>query len=280
MSLPVKRNSEIDNRLIMNRKKHGTIHGIELKKHLGQHFLRDQSIVDKMISSVEFNSDISVFEVGPGDGFLTRSILRMPFQRLWVFEIDHSWAHFIKETYEDKRMTVFEEDILKVDFSRFESYKPWLLLANLPYQVTFPLLFKLIKYRNLLKEAVVMVQEEVAQKIIKTSGRGYGFNSLYLQFYFDWKLMQKISPCAFYPPPKVYSRLLYFKPRLEIPIIENETEFWKFIKRSFSQPRRTLKNNLRSFHYNLTKLSDSTLKLRAQQLSFDDFLNIWKTIQD
>ena len=125
------------------------------------------------------------------------------------------------------------------------------ILSNLPYQITFPILHLLQKNRDLLKEGVMMIQEEVAQKIVKTSGRGYGFPSLFFQHYFEWKLLQKVPPGAFLPPPKVYSRLLYFKPKKDVIQIPDEPKFWEFIKRCFAQPRRTLRNNLASTHYNM-----------------------------
>lgn len=257
-----------------NKKVHGKSHGIELKKQFGQHFLRDQSIVDSMLKEVDLK-EAAVFEIGCGDGFLTSSILKKPAKRLWIFEIDHNWAKFVSETFPDARMVMHESNILDIDFSIFNEFQPWTLLSNLPYQITFPLLYKLQANRHLLKEGVVMVQEEVAQKIVKTYGRGYGFPSLYFQHYFEWKLLNKIPPGAFYPPPKVTSRLLYFKPRKSLDLIPQEEKFWEFIKRCFASPRRTLKNNLQNFHYDLSLISAQTLALRAQQMSKADFLNLW-----
>jgi 16S rRNA (adenine1518-N6/adenine1519-N6)-dimethyltransferase len=259
----------------MVKKIHGAQHGIRLKKQYGQHFLRAQSVVDHMLSKVTLTPESSVFEIGCGDGFLTRSIQQHSFQRLWVFEIDPEWALYVCKHYPDKRMTIFEDNILDIDFCCFESHKPWTLLSNLPYQITFPILHKLQQHRDLLKEGVIMIQEEVAQKIVKTYGRGYGYPSLFFQHYFEWKLLEKVPPVAFYPPPKVESRLLYFKPRLILDPIEHEAGFWQFIKRCFGQPRRTLKNNLQQYHYDLSKIPESTLALRAQQMSKEDFLGIW-----
>lgn len=264
----------------MKKKRHGAAHGIELKKQYGQHFLRDQIVVDHMLDAVSLTSDSSVFEIGCGDGFLTRSIIQGPLKRLWIFEIDPSWAAHVEKTYPDERMTVFAENILDIDFERFEQYKPWTLLSNLPYQVTFPILYRLIEHRALFVEGVVMVQEEVAQKIMKTAGRGYGFASLYLQHFFKWRKLDKVPPTAFYPPPKVVSRLLYFVPRSEVDHIENEEGFWLFIKRCFKQPRRTLKNNLQSYHYNLSQISLETLQLRAQQLDKKELLALWTKINE
>lgn len=258
---------------------HGKAHGIALKKRFGQHFLREQRVVDTMLEAVSLDQESSVFEIGPGDGFLTVSILRQKFKRFWIFEIDPEWAKFIKDSYAGNKTEVFLKNILDVDFSIFKENKPWTLLSNLPYQVTFPILFKLAANSQNLKEGVVMVQEEVAQKIVKGSGRGYGFNSLYLQHYFDWKLLTKIGPGAFYPPPKVNSRLLYFKPKQTLDIIPDEEEFWKFIKRIFSSPRRTIKNNLSQFHYELNKIPEDKLLLRAQQMNKQELIELWKLIK-
>jgi 16S rRNA (adenine1518-N6/adenine1519-N6)-dimethyltransferase len=260
-------------------KNNPTQQGIPLKKQFGQHFLRDQIVVNHILEAVQLTPQTSVFEIGCGDGFLTQAILKKPLERLWVFEIDHEWANFVQKKCLDPRLNVFEENILEVDFSRFEPYKPWVLLSNLPYNITFPISNRLQQHKHVLQEGVIMVQEEVAQKIIQTSGRGYGFISLFFQHHFYWKLLDKIPPTAFYPSPKVYSRLLYFKPRFDQPEIPDEILFWKFIKKCFQQPRRTLKNNLLTSHFIYSNLSENLLTKRAQELSFDDFLNIWQLIK-
>lgn len=260
-------------------RRNASIDGIDLKKKFGQHFLHDQFVVDTILNQVSFDENSSFFEIGCGEGFLTKSILEQKFARFWIFEIDPEWADYVSKKYTDERMTIFTTDILKTDFSIFNEYKPWTLLSNLPYQVTFPILYKLTENYSLLKEAVVMVQEEVAEKIIKTSGRGYGFTSLYLQYFFEWKMLIRIEPKSFYPPPKINSRLLYFKPKKELIPISNESDFWGFIKRCFSHPRRNLKNNLKPFHYDLTRLTEETLNLRAQQIDMVGFLEIWNKLQ-
>jgi 16S rRNA (adenine1518-N6/adenine1519-N6)-dimethyltransferase len=262
--------------------KHSTpqAHGIPVKKQFGQHFLRNQSVIDTMIDAVGITAATSVFEIGCGDGFLTKSILQTKAQRLWIFEIDHDWATYVAQTYPDTRMTIHEENILDVDFSPFKEHEPWVLLANLPYQITFPILHLLKEHRDLLQEGVVMVQEEVAQKITKTGGRGYGFVSLYFQHFFSWKLLTKIPPHDFYPPPSVDSRLLYFKPRVA-ETIPDEEKFWAFIKHCFAQPRRTLRNNLLATPYAwYAKRDDFQFDdLRAQQMSMKDFLTLWQIIR-
>jgi len=255
------------------------IDGIPLKKQFGQHFLRDQRVIDHMIEHVKLDESSSVFEIGCGDGFLTKSIVRQPFARLWIFEIDTDWVTYIRTAVKDPRVQVFEQNILDYAFAQFEQHKPWTLLANLPYQITFPLLHLLQKNRQFLKEGVIMIQEEVAEKIVKTSGRGYGFASVYFQHFFEWKKLDKVPPSAFLPPPKVFSRLLYFKPRASVVEIPDEENFWKFIKICFKQPRRTLKNNFAHTQFAQSPIAAATLALRAQQMNMADFLALWDQIR-
>jgi len=253
--------------------------GIPLKKKFGQHFLRDVRIVHNMIFAVEITEKTSILEIGCGDGFLTKYILSTPADRLLVFEIDSDWANYVRETFKDERLTVIEDNFLDIDFSILEEHKPWTILANLPYQVTFPILHRFQEYRHLIKEGVVMIQEEVAQKIVKTRGRGYGYPSLFFQHYFEWKLLDKVPPTAFHPAPKVFSRTIYFKPRVDVVLIPDEDKFWQFIKHCFKQPRRTLKNNLAHTHYKIDKISEATFALRAQELSMADLLAVWELIR-
>jgi 16S rRNA (adenine1518-N6/adenine1519-N6)-dimethyltransferase len=253
-------------------------HGIPLKKKFGQHFLRNDLVVNAMVNAVTITPQTSIFEIGCGDGFLTRRILQTRAKQLWVFEIDPDWSAYVREAIQDKRLKLHEENILDVDFSKFKPDAPWIILANLPYQITFPILRLLALHKHMIQEGVVMVQEEVAQKILKTEGRGYGYISIYFQYIFNWKMLEKIPPSAFVPPPKVYSRLLYFTPRKNVELINSEKEFWKFIKTCFRQPRRTLRNNLQQVHYSLDSIGSDILSLRAQQLSFKDLLEIWDKI--
>ncbi|HEX2978308.1 MAG TPA: 16S rRNA (adenine(1518)-N(6)/adenine(1519)-N(6))-dimethyltransferase RsmA [Candidatus Babeliales bacterium] len=253
-------------------------HGIQIKKQYGQHFLRWQVVIDHMIERVSLDKNSSVFEIGCGDGFLTRSILKQPIKQLWVFEIDPQWADFVRKSMPNKRMTIYEQNILDLDWSIFEPDQPWTLLANLPYQITFPILHMLQKNRHLLHEGVIMVQEEVAEKLLKSHGRGYGYPSLFFQYYFNWEKLDKVPPQAFEPPPKVHSRLLYFKPKENVAPIPDEPAFWDFIKMCFRQPRRTLRNNMQQTHFDISIISEELLALRAQQMNIDDFLTLWKKL--
>ncbi len=253
-------------------------HGIPLKKKFGQHFLCQDSIVHVMLAQVKLDN-ASVLEIGPGDGFLTRYILQHPVARLWSFEIDADWVHHLQATIQDQRFMVFEENVLDIDFSRLQEHAPWVLLANIPYQITFPILHLLFKHRDLVPEGVIMIQEEVAQKLVKTSGRGYGYPSLFFNHYFELKLLTKVPPTAFHPAPKVFSRLVYFKAKQVVEPIPDEENFWKFIKICFHQPRRTLRNNFAQSQYDQAKISAEQLALRAQELSMQDLLKLWELVR-
>lgn len=252
--------------------------GIFLKKRFGQHFLRDSGVTDRMIARVDIKG-MPVLEIGCGDGFLTRAILQHPVKKVQVFEIDPEWAEHVRKAIRDSRLHVDNVDVLRVDFEMLRADAPWIILANLPYQVTFPILHRIQQYRDLFKEGVVMIQEEVAQKIVKTGGRGFGYPALFFQHYFEWELLQLVPPSAFLPPPKINSRLLYFKPCVITDPIPDEPQFWKFIRQCFSQPRRMLKNNLAGSIYDAEKLPAKFIDLRAQQMSMADLRAVWDVMR-
>lgn len=253
--------------------------GIRLKKKHGQHFLRDHTVIEAMIDRVVIDTKSSIFEIGCGDGFLTRALLKTLAARVYVFEIDHEWASYVRSQMPSDRLFMFEQNFLDLDPSVLAEHAPWTVLANLPYNVTFPILHYFQRSRHLLKEGVIMIQEEVAQRLVAQRGSNYGFVSLFFQYYFELSLMTKIPPGSFYPPPKVFSRLIYFKPRQELIPIPDIDRFWIFIKACFKQPRRTLYNNIKQFTASYTKLDPALLALRAQQLSMQDFLALWDVIR-
>lgn len=250
------------------------------KKMFGQNFLRKHSVVDHMIDKVSIEADkTTVMEIGCGDGFLTSAILQQTkCKKLICFEIDHDWAQFVTNKISDTRLELLLQNILELDFKTLEPYAPLVLLANLPYQITFPIIFLIQKNKHLFQEGVIMIQEEVAQKILASRGKGYSATSLFLQYHFSLEMMEKVEPGAFVPAPKIYSRLLYFKPNHVLRPIQEEEAFWKFLKLCFRSPRQTLRNNLRTTHYDLKNFSDELLHMRAQQLSFDQFLELWNKL--
>lgn len=185
--------------------------GIRIKKKHGQHFLRDQSVIHAMIDRVACTPTTHVFEIGCGDGVLSRAIMDTKIQKLYIFEIDPEWAAHVRSQITDSRLTMFETNFLDLDRAVLEPDAPWTVLANLPYNVTFPILNYFQRNRDLLNEGVVMVQEEVAQKLVGKRGRSYGYISLFFQHYFNLELMNKIAPGAFSPHQKFFLVLCTLK---------------------------------------------------------------------
>ena len=233
-----------------------------------------------MLSIVSPSKATTVVEIGCGDGVLTRAILHQsPCAALRVFEIDPEWAEVVRGQTSDPRLKISCTDVMSVDLaSELKDAEQLVLLANLPYQITFPLFEKFTQTPHLFSHGVVMVQEEAAQRMVAQKGRRYGSISLFLQHHFAFKLHDIVPPESFSPPPKVTSRLVEFRPHETIEPIPNEKEFWKWVRACFSSPRQTLRNNLKRTYYQWQKLDDKTLGLRAQQLELKDFLAFWKQI--
>ena len=248
------------------------------KKFLGQHFLKNMAPIESMVQKIEIDNQTSVLEIGCGDGALTRQILeKTRCKKLLCYEIDSEWAEHVKGKIIDPRLEIKNENVLDVDFGKFDGKGDWVIIANLPYQITFPIMFLIQRNKHLFREGVMMVQEEVAQKLVAESGRSYSATTIFFQQHFQIELMGKVDPASFSPPPKVFSRLVFFKTQKNEQIPQ-EKDFWTFLKMCFSSPRRTLKNNLRLSHYETEKIGSETLKLRAQQIPKNELFQIWQKI--
>lgn len=253
------------------------------KKALGQHFLRSIDVVDNMISRVGDMRGCNVLEIGCGDGFLTRAVLEEPNgpDRMLCVEIDPHWADVVRANVKDPRLKVIEKNILELDWNSLEDGKPWILLANLPYQISYPIFFKLWEHRKTFDRGVFMVQEEVAQRLTSSKGRAVGWTTHFFQSSFDFELLDKVPPTAFVPPPKIVSRTVFFKPK-QGEVEHFNTTFWKFVKGCFASPRRTLKNNLRAMGHdveNCCQKMSELLELRAQNATLEQLRELFINFQ-
>lgn len=257
------------------------LHNISLKKSLSQSFLNDEKVVLDALNAVSITNESMIFEIGCGAGILTSAILETNCKQLVVFEIDEEWSSFVQKKHAtDKRLVMVTKNILDVSLQDYlHSSSSWILLANLPYAITFPILHMLQKNRFLLKEGVVMVQKEVANKLLQTRGRGYGYVSLFFSHYFELSLVRYVASSAFYPKPKIDSALVAFKTVKHQEKILKEEEFWKFVKACFSQPRKMLKNSLASYSYTMNEKYAFMLQKRAQEISKQELIEIWHSMQ-
>ncbi|MCL5674254.1 MAG: 16S rRNA (adenine(1518)-N(6)/adenine(1519)-N(6))-dimethyltransferase RsmA [Candidatus Omnitrophica bacterium] len=221
--------------------------GIKPNKILGQHFLIDKNVRDKIIGFAELTSTDTVIEIGPGFGELTESITEKA-GRVYGFEKDRHIAGILKKRFAEKEnVRIIIQDFLDVEASFFKDFEGNLkIIGNLPYYVASPILFKLLKLRNYWESALVSLPEEVSKRIIAAPGeKDFGLMAVLFSLYTDTKVCYKIGKKVFYPVPDVKSVFLCIKPlkKPSVPIPDEET-FWKIIPSIFLYRRKTIQNVL------------------------------------
>ncbi len=247
------------------------------KKRFGQNFLQDENILNKILKEINPQKEDLIIEIGPGYGALTQMLLSAT-ENLIAVEIDNELAKDLKERF--PQLNLINEDFLETDISQLSNNgKKLRVVGNIPYNITSPILFKLIENNKLIKDAVFMVQLEVAKRM--TSDRGskdYGILAVVLKYFTDTRLCFKISPNVFYPKPKVYSALVHIQFK-EIKQPEDEQKlFIQIVKAAFGNRRKTLKNSLSNSIFHEIDFSNSgiDLTLRAENLSVDNFVTLTK----
>ena len=247
------------------------------KKFLGQNFLQDENIISKIVRLSNINKKDTVLEIGPGLGALTRHILATT-KNTNVVEFDSQVIPTLIENCEPYgELTIFNEDFLKFDLDKISSDKIK-LLGNLPYNISSPILFRVVEISDKVIDAHFMLQKEMVDRICATpNNKSYGRLSVVMQYHFQCSSVMNISPEAFYPKPKVDSSIIRLKP------IENKLElndyklFESIVKQSFAQRRKTLNNNLKPILKEKNILAEDlpiNTKLRAENLSVEDFANL------
>lgn len=222
----------------------------------------------------------TVLEIGCGDGFLTERILaKTDCRQLICLELDRNWADFVAKKIQDPRLLIYNVNALEVDWQELANGAPMVLLANLPYNVSVPLIKKLRQHASDFVEGVFMVQDEVAKRFVAKTGTDFGSISIFLQHVLDFSLLTKVTPDAFSPPPQVNSRLVHFKPKASVQAIQAEDAFWNFIKACFASPRRMLKNNLKGYAFDQEMLTKKIEGLRAQQMTSAQLVDLWECLQ-
>lgn len=247
---------------------------IAVKKQLGQNFLTDRNIPKKIVRISEAEDADRILEIGPGFGALTREI-REIVPSFTVVEKDPKLAAFIRSEYPE--LTVIEADFLKTDLQALAGDGKLCVLGNIPYSITSPILFKLLENRKSISRATLMMQYEVAMRIVaEPSTRDYGILAVQLQAFFDVRYCFKVGRKVFRPQPGVDSAVITLKPKEDVPLADPEG-FSRFVRCAFRQRRKTLLNNLKD-DYNLEQTSHETLALRAEALTVDDFFRLFHSI--
>ena len=249
-------------------------HGFSFKKSLGQNFLTEPNILQKIVATAEIDKQTNVIEVGPGIGALTEHLARAAHQVL-AFEIDDRLISVLADTLSPyDNIKVVHNDILKVDLKKetafFDQAGPIKVVANLPYYITTPIMMHILESELAVDEMVVMMQREVADRISAKPGtKAYGSLSIAVQYYMDASTAFIVPKTVFIPQPNVDSAILRLV-RREIPAVEvtNETEFFKLTKAAFILRRKTLWNNLLN-SYGKEDATKAWLETSLQQAEID-----------
>jgi 16S rRNA (adenine1518-N6/adenine1519-N6)-dimethyltransferase len=254
------------------------------KHSLGQNFLKDKKVLANIIDSVDVKKEDLVIEVGPGHGALTK-FLKLYKANLVCFEIDERLKNYLK-IYEDEKTKIIFKDIMEVNLSNeipFDNYDKVYVIANLPYYITTPIIEKFINSDLDIKAMVLMVQNEVAERLsAKPGSRDYGAITVLLNYYFDINKISFVSRKCFEPVPNVDSAVIKLEKINRKEKAIDLDLFRTIVRDSFAMKRKNIRNNLRK--YNLEIIEDvlSTygldLSCRAEQVSVECFVDITNKI--
>jgi len=238
------------------------------RKRFGQNFLVDQQVINQIVSTISPKRTDSVIEIGPGKGALTFPLIDH-LEHIHVIEIDRDLISLLQNK-NNKKITIHESDALVFNFDQFKQNIR--IVGNLPYNISSPLLFHLLNYRNNIIDMTFMLQKEVVDRIVALPGsRVYGRISVIMQAFFDTELMFVVPKESFDPQPKIESAILYLKTKSE-PLVQNSKPLEEIVKIAFSQRRKTLKNCLKSV-LNQSQ-TDIDLSQRAEMLSVENFVTL------
>jgi len=252
---------------------------VKAKKHLGQHFLTDKNIAEKIVNSLIHHQKYKqVLEVGPGMGVLSDFLLQKTAYETFLIDIDTESYLFLQKKYPQLGDKLLNKDFLQLNFKEVFADN-FAIIGNFPYNISSQILFKLIENRNQVPEIVGMFQKEVAERCTAKPGtKEYGILSVFLQAYFKCEYLFTVKAGVFNPPPKVLSAVIRLS-RNEIKELEcDEKLFWQVVKAGFNQRRKTLSNALSGVIPKEKQGEGDVWSLRAERLSVKDFVELTKDI--
>jgi 16S rRNA (adenine1518-N6/adenine1519-N6)-dimethyltransferase len=259
---------------------------VRAKKNLGQHFLKDKSIALKIVDSLDAATG-NILEVGSGTGVLTQFLLQRP-ENLKLVEIDRESVAFLRQAYpvfrnseiaEDKKPVLYQDDFLKMELNNLFDGDSFSVIGNFPYNISSQIFFKVIEYKSIIPEVVGMVQKEVAERMVATSGKKtYGILSVLLQRWYNIEYMFTVDENVFVPPPKVKSAVIKMRRNERQDMQCDESLFIKLVKTTFNQRRKTIRNSIKPL------LGDKSydcrfMSLRPEQLTVEQFIEFTNEIE-
>ena len=250
---------------------------VKAKKHLGQHFLKDLNIAQKIADTLSLANYKKVVEIGAGMGVLTQFLLKKDTE-VYVVEIDKESVAYLEAHYPELRGKIIADDFLKYDIAGYlgESFA---IIGNFPYNISTQIVFKLLELRDYVPEFSGMFQKEVAERICEREGsKTYGILSVLVQAFYEATYLFTVSEGVFNPPPKVKSGVLRLVRKPNYHLDCDEALFFTIVKTAFNQRRKTLRNSLKPLLTNESLKKNSVFDKRPEQLPWQDFVFITKEI--
>ena len=250
---------------------------VKAKKHLGQHFLKDLNIAQKIADTLSLSNYKKVVEIGAGMGVLTQFLLKKDTQ-VYVVEIDKESVAYLEAHYPELRGKIIADDFLKYDIAGYLR-EPFAIIGNFPYNISTQIVFKLLELRDYVPEFSGMFQKEVAERICEREGsKTYGILSVLVQAFYEATYLFTVSEGVFNPPPKVKSGVLRLVRKPDYHLDCDEALFFTIVKTAFNQRRKTLRNSLKPLLTNESLKKNSIFDKRPEQLPWQDFVFITKEI--
>ena len=251
---------------------------VKPKKGLGQHFLKDNNIAEKIVDSLTFNNYTNVLEIGPGMGVLTKFLLPKENIKFKAVEIDRESVAYLKDNLNIVHENIIQSDFLKLNLNEVFDNN-YAIIGNFPYNISSQILFHVLDYNQKIPEVVGMFQKEVALRLAsKPNCKAYGILAILLQCYYDIEYLFTVNETVFFPPPKVKSGVIRLIRKKDFVADYDEVLFKTIVKTAFNQRRKTLRNALKPLNKDLSSVSENILNKRAEQLFISDFVDLTKLL--
>ena len=251
---------------------------VKAKKHLGQHFLNDENIAQKIADSLTLEGYQNILEIGPGMGVLTKYLLDKPITT-YVIEIDTESVTYLQNHYPKLDGKIISKDFLKYNLTEVLGTAPFAIIGNFPYNISTQIVFKTLELRHQIPEFSGMFQKEVAERICEKKGtKAYGILSVLTQAFYEAEYLFTVSEHVFTPPPKVKSGVLRLRRKENYHLPCDEKLFFTVVKTAFNQRRKTLRNSLKTYQLSDNLKEDSIFDLRPEQLSVEQFIELTQKI--
>ena len=240
----------------------------KIKKSLGQHFLKDETIIKKIIDAVKDDPFTNLLEVGPGGGALTKHLIQLPNIHFKAVELDDEKTEYLIKTYPGLKNNIIAHSFLDIE-EPFDT--PFTLVGNFPYNISTQILFKVLDWKDKVPVVIGMFQKEVAQRAASKEGsKVYGVLSVLIQAFYEVEYLFDVSNQSFNPPPKVQSGVIRLRRKTTDLNVKSDRAFKVLVKTAFNQRRKTLRNAVKSL-FTPEELNDDIFNKRAEALSVEDF---------